>query len=226
MSWIDADGTPQLPSFAFESEISLGFYRSAQSAVGLSYGQLQLPAGSGPLPSLAISSESSLGFFRSAASTLALSYGTLTAPNVGSTIDGIYLGNFSGVTRFQGQNVGIGLLNPANGFAKFSCSTLAVNSGAGNSPAMVFTSEISLGWYRSGASTIAQSYGTLNLATQAVRLSMRTLAASAVTASAAKTNVAVDEVVFTIGGASGASLIIYSGGTAYGFNSAFSAAAS
>lgn len=70
---------------------------------------------------------------------------------------------------------------------------------------------------------MALSKGTLNLATNAARLSMRTLAASSVTASAANTNVATNEVVFTIGGASGASLCISSGGTTYIFSSALSA---
>lgn len=92
-------------------------------------------------------------------------------------------------------------------------------------PSYAFASEASLGWYRSGVSTMAPSYGTLNLATNAVRFSTRTLAASAITTSAANTNVAVNEMVFTVGGASGASLAIHSGGTVYIFNSAISARA-
>lgn len=56
-------------------------------------------------------------------------------------------------------------------------------------------------------------------------LSIRTVAASAVTASAASQTVRVDEALFTIGGASGASLAIQSGGTIYIFNSALSAKA-
>lgn len=55
--------------------------------------------------------------------------------------------------------------------------------------------------------------------------SLRTLAASSVTVSAGNTNVQVNEIVFTIGGASGASLCIHSGGTVYIFNSAISAKA-
>jgi hypothetical protein len=98
-------------------------------------------------------------------------------------------------------------------------------AGSAVTPSYAFTSELSLGLYRSGAATIAASTGTVNLATNAVRLSMRTLAASSVTASAANTNVAVNEVVFTVGGASGASLCIHSGGTVYFFNSAGSASA-
>lgn len=97
------------------------------------------------------------------------------------------------------------------------------NDGTVRLPTFAFLSEKSLGVMRSGVSTIALSYGTFNLATNAVRLSMRTLAASSITASAANTNVAVNEVVFTVGGASGASLAINSGGTTYIFNSALSA---
>jgi len=96
-------------------------------------------------------------------------------------------------------------------------------SGSATSVAYGYSSDISLGWFRSGVSTMALSFGTLNLATQAVRLSMRTLAASAVTASAVNTNVARDEVVFTVNTASGASLVISSGGTAWIFNSVTSA---
>lgn len=82
---------------------------------------------------------------------------------------------------------------------------------------------------RTGAATIGVSNTTFQLSggnlnvNQQRTLSMRTLAASSVTASAANTNVAVNEVVFTIGGASGASLCISSGGTTYIFNSAISA---
>lgn len=56
-------------------------------------------------------------------------------------------------------------------------------------------------------------------------LSWRTIAASALTASAANTNVRDKEVVWVMGGASGVSLAIYSNGTVYIFNSAASAKA-
>ncbi len=102
---------------------------------------------------------------------------------------------------------------------------ILVASGSKTTPSVGFSSETSLGFYRSGVSTIAPSYGTLDLATNAVRFSMRTLAASSVTVSAALTNVAVDEAVFTVGGASGASFGLMSGGTFYFFNSAGSAKA-
>lgn len=70
--------------------------------------------------------------------------------------------------------------------------------------------------------SLVGSASTLNV-NQGRLLSVRTLAASAVTASATLTNVAVNEVVLTIGGASGASLIVNSGGTTWIFNSAASA---
>jgi len=43
-------------------------------------------------------------------------------------------------------------------------------------PGFTFASDTSLGWYRSGVSTVALSYGTLNLFTGAARLSLVTLA--------------------------------------------------
>lgn len=106
----------------------------------------------------------------------------------------------------------------SGGFYSVSTTGYAVQ------PAYSFSDD-SLGFYQSGVSTIAVSYGTLNLATQAVRLSMRTLAASNITAAGGNTAVAVDEVGFVIGGASGATLFIKSGGTIYLFNSAASAIA-
>lgn len=68
------------------------------------------------------------------------------------------------------------------------------------------------------------SGGTMNL-NQSRLVSVRTLAASALTTSAANTNVIANELVLTLGGASGASLAIHSGGTVYIFNSALSAKA-
>lgn len=45
MPWIDNDGSTSTPSFAFQSEKSLGWYRSAASTMALSYGSLSIPAG-------------------------------------------------------------------------------------------------------------------------------------------------------------------------------------
>lgn len=124
--------------------------------------------------------------------------------------------------RFSSED-SLGFFRSGASRVGISFGQFTIPDGSGTTPSLGLSSATSIGFYSSGVRTIAQSTGTFNLATNAVRLSMRTLAASSVTASAANTNVAVNEVVFTIGGASGASLIISSGGTAYIFNSAASA---
>jgi hypothetical protein len=124
-----------------------------------------------------------------------------------------------------GSEQSLGWYRSANSRLGLSYGQIVVPAGSTAEPPYAFTSEKTLGWYRSGASTMALSYGTLNLATSSVRLSMRTITASALTASAANTNVAVNEAVFTVGGASGASLAIHSGGTVYIFDSVSSAKA-
>jgi hypothetical protein len=102
------DGQTISPSYAFSSESSLGFYRSAASTVALSHGTLSLPGalavtgditvtgdvradqfstsstGQSVSPTYA-TSEASLGFYRSAASTLAVSYGTFAPSNISAT---------------------------------------------------------------------------------------------------------------------------------------------
>jgi hypothetical protein len=90
----------------------------------------------------------------------------------------------------------------ANSFVQFSSASL---------------SRVTSQYYgvQSSIGTINPNFGTL--------LSWRTIAASALTVSAAATNVRVDEVVLVIGGASGASLAVYSNGTVHIFNSAISA---
>jgi hypothetical protein len=71
---------------------------------------------------------------------------------------------------------------------------------------------------------IQNSAGTVDFG-QANVLSFRTIAASALTASAGNTNVRDREIVLVAGGASGMSLAVYSNGTIYIFNSAVSAKA-
>lgn len=179
-------------------------------------GTSQLTDGTSAAPAYTFITEpTTLGWYRSGIAHLGL---------VGS----LALGTGSAVTpgyAFSSES-SLGIYRSGVSTMGLSYGALVVPDGSSTTPSIGYSSNTSLGFYSFGVRTIAQSYGTFNLATNSVRLSMRTLAASSVTASAAKTNVAVDEVVFTIGGASGASLIIYSGGTAYGFNSAFSAAAS
>lgn len=231
------DGSAVQPAMGFNSEDSLGWYRSGASTLALSYGTLGVTGIGSP-------------------SGNTVSFATAIKVDGATRTDGPTL-RHAGVGNYELRHLGTGTFTIAsdNGQLTLSAGTsadaLVLQTGAPNNrlivrsggsieivnqlyvgqgtvalPTLGFVSDLSLAFYNSGTKTIAQSTGTFNLATGGVRLSMRTLAASSVTASAAKTNVAVDEVVFTIGGASGASLLIYSGGTVYGFASSFSAAAS
>lgn len=102
---------------------------------------------------------------------------------------------------------------------------LLMSDGSSLGPSIAFSSESSLGFYRTGVGTLAlTSDSSFNLS-QSRLLSLRTLAASALTASAANTNLRVNEAVFTVGGASGASFAVHSGGTVYIFESTKSAVA-
>ena len=95
-------------------------------------------------------------------------------------------------------NAPFGQLNPTGGV--FSGATdIAVQ------PPFTFTSDNSLGFYRSGASSVALSYGTLNLYTQSNRLSIRT------GADATGLNIGELKVVFAASGIS----LIYSSGASY-----------
>lgn len=154
------------------------------------------------------------------AGNVIIASGTQNAVVFSSAVSGIQDQSSS-----SGSNLIVGgYYNLAPGFfANFS--QVQATAGSQARPNYTFASDLSVGFYRSGVSTIAVSTGTFNLATNAVRFSTRTLAASALTTSAANTNVAVNEMVFTVGGASGASLAIHSGGTVYIFNSAISARA-
>lgn len=106
----------------------------------------------------------------------------------------------------KGQIDGAGTIRAFNG------------SGSAATLGYAFLSEASLGFYRSAASTINQSYGTFNLASNSVRLSVRTVAA----ASLDSTTLAVNEMAFSVAGASGASLAIRSGSTIWYFSSSLS----
>lgn len=90
-----------------------------------------------------------------------------------------------------------------------------VPPGSATAPSSAFSSEVSLGLYRSGVSTVALSYGSFNL-NQARLVSMRTAA------SLDSTTLAVNEAAFTIVAGSAAQLAIRSGGTIYYFASSSS----
>lgn len=90
-------------------------------------------------------------------------------------------------------------------------------SGRVDATAFGFRSETSLHWTRSGVSTIAPSYGTVDFALNGVRLSLRSLDMASLTSA----NIAVNEVCFAIG-ASGCSLAYRSNGTMWYPNSSLS----
>lgn len=218
-------------------------------AVALSLVSRQLWAGQDGtvgFPFYTFSNETKLGWYRSANSNVALSYGTLSVPQInvtGGTVDAT--SNTNQVRIYGGANAQIMLFPQGSSAVPFQIDHSAPQlrfiqggvvlaswtsrqawagfDGSATVPFYTWSNETALGFYRSGNSTIAQSQGTFNLAKNGIRLSMRTLAVSSVTLSAANTNIATDEVVFTIGGASGASLCVSSGGTTYIFNSAMSA---
>lgn len=114
----------------------------------------------------------------------------------------------------------------STGVVTLPTGPLITTAGSTTTPAIGFSSETSLGFYRPGAATMAltSSNYTFNL-NQSRLLSIRTQAASNLTLSAANGVMRADEAIFTIGGASGASFAIHSGGTVYLFESTKSAKA-
>lgn len=110
------------------------------------------------------------------------------------------------------------------GYISDATTVLSNLSLTGNLAASSFVqfSEASLSRVTSQFVGVQTSAGTIN-PNAGTLLSWRTIAASALTASAAGTNVRVNEVVLVAGGASGMSIGIYSNGTVYLFNSAASA---
>lgn len=210
------DGTAINPAYSFRSDNSLGFWKSGKSAIAVAGSEsFAMPVGT-TYGRLFKTNEATWGI----GINMTPAFGSDTASIAGFKMMFNTLGGASNgmVVTYKGPSAG-----NADILSLESTGALGLGFGIATYPGMGFLSERSLGWYRSGSSTMALSYGTFNLASQAVRLSMRTLAASSITATAANTNVATNEVVFTIGGASGASLCISSGGTTYIFGSVASA---
>lgn len=251
-------GTALAPTQAFVSETSLGWFRSGNSSLGLSYGSLRLPLGAefllvgaaAPLRAWEasgdyhLSANRDLAFnadnagFASWIMRFTINAGANNALTIFNYAPAGGANTVASLKSNGAWQVGTGTaLYPTSGFLSeislglfrsgvsrmgLSYGQFTVPDGSNTTPSIGLSSATSVGFYSSGVQTIAQSLGTLNLATNSVRLSMRTIAASALTASAANTNVAVNEVVFTIQ-ASGASFAINSGGTTWLFNSDASA---
>ena len=83
-------------------------------------------------------------------------------------------GTFGGNLTVQGTSTFVGATT--NSAAEY------LPDGTASAPSQAYTSEKSLGWYRSGASVEALSYGTLDLRGGALAFSSGTTAQSAATA--------------------------------------------
>lgn len=102
-----------------------------------------------------------------------------------------------------------------NGETTMTMQRSLVTVGTTLTPSYAFASEKSLGWYRSSASAMALSYGTLDLT--AANLSLKTTGTSISSA-----NLGVNGIALFVGGTSGATLAVRSGGTIYFFSSSVS----
>ena len=96
-------GSAILPSLAFNSEASLGLYRSTTSQIAVSYGQFILGDGAAITPSVAFASDVSRGIYRSAASTIAFTSGVTLNLRTGAV-------KVSWDTRANATGMGIGEL--------------------------------------------------------------------------------------------------------------------
>lgn len=188
------DGSTTTAPYSWRSEASLGFYRSGNSVMGLSYGQLALPIGSANTPAIGFTSETSLGLYRSAVSTLAVSYGTFQFASqdrpesinirhvssgnwrigkVGTNTGNLTISTDSGAMQVGAgvganlnlqTNGGVDRLIIRSGGTAEFVNALYAPSGTAILPSIAFSSELSLGWDRSAASVMALSYGGLGIA--------------------------------------------------------------
>ena len=144
-------GSSDAPSIAFNSEASLGLYRSAASRLAVSYGQFVLPDGSSVQPGGTFASEVSLGFYRSAASVIRQSYGGLIGGD-GSTILPAF-GFASDASR---------------GFYRSAASTIAITSGT---TLNLRTGSVKVSW-DTRANATGMSIGELAVVFQASGISL------------------------------------------------------
>lgn len=136
------DGNQLLPGMTFSSESSLGWRRSGSSIMELSYGKLRLLAGVGR-----VERHTGDEFWKDGTPSRAGFVGLYNPISSGVDNDlGFYL--------YNGSSWGT-----VGRFSSIS-SQFQVGDGAAISPTLGFISETSLGLFRSGNSTIRQSYGT------------------------------------------------------------------
>lgn len=185
------DGTALAPNSAFSSEASLGFWRSGGSSLALSYGTLDLSSSalsSGGTIILAQQGDAvrfvggtahriNWGQIGAAAPTLTsysagvkiVLYDSVDAGNVGYTqgieANTMYFtltnANAGNAFKWYASTTEIGRLVAPGSLVLPQSSFVSVGSAV--TPGYGFSSETSLGFYRSGISTIAISKGTLDL---------------------------------------------------------------
>jgi len=178
------DGTILAPALTFTSETSLGFFRSGASAIGVS-GEGRLQVGSGAVFSLATQPE----------------YGFGGEPQMGMRRSG------ASQIWFGSTNLRFGVFG-ASGNAGF----LGVEIGSANTPGIQWNAEPKLGLFRSAASHLDVSAGTLNL-NQAFLSSVKTAT------SVSSTNLGTNAWAVANPANSGASICININGVMYIFSS-------
>lgn len=224
-----ADGSALAPTLSFNSENSLGLFRSASSTLALSYGSLTAPilnatgGGNGVVLTGGTNNRVSWGAVGAAAPTVtsysngvkAVFYDSISGSAVGYTLGvdantlffTVPTSTVGDHFKWYGGTSVMAILENPGGWRMPDATALA--------PAYGYSSESSLGLFRSGVSTLALSYGSLNL-NQARLVSIRTAA------SLDSTSLATNEMAFQIVAGSVATLAIRSGGTIYFFASSAS----
>lgn len=176
--------------------------------------------GSAIVPAYAYTSDQSLGFYRSAASTIAQSYGTLSLPNAKVETQVVVGGTIAGV----------GTMAEVGGEGK-----IHLTSGqAAAYPEYSFSANTNTGMYQAAANVVGISaagsavakFGTSSVSLSGVTFDLKQAKLSLATTGTAvnNTNLGVDEIKLFVGGTSGATLCVRSGGTIYYFGSILSAA--
>lgn len=179
--------------------------------------------GTAIVPAYAYSSETSLGFFRSAASHIQQSYGTFGA----STITTNVLRVTSGATIASGNLV------LSDGSVVMSQGKIVITSEQNAArPEYTFGADVDTGVFQPATDAVGVATGggeRMRIATSNISMSGVTLDLSRAKLSLAttgtslnSTNIGVEEIRLFIGGGSGATLAVRSGGTIYYFSSSLS----
>lgn len=199
-------GSASVPGVAFGSEISLGLYRSANSTIAQSYGTFTAPTlnattsnastfnathilvqDTGNETSLSLDSAIVLAGPTSGSAASAKkeiifkSWGGSANAHATLALETQSTAAFESADLVVGVRTGTGNTAPVEVARFANAGQFLLPAGSATLPTSAFTSEVSLGWYRSGTSTMALSYGTFNLG-GAILSSLRTTNASGTSA--------------------------------------------